>query len=337
MSFPDTPDEDFEQFFMNVLDLSRKDNSYKFAFARFLLEYSKEHTKPHVEFSTIAEYFLKYYWHMECKSKLKQAPQAEKTPEIIKIIRKQFGIRYYPQTFEKIKQEKSEKIQKCVEQIKNKCFHNVTWRFQKIKSGQTNKEKKIIFDYKIEKIVHSNKKSVDLENGINLNPKAMHFFKKYNTTLNKAVTLEWARFLEKLNPGLPELIRKTERELVLRTSLTKYGKALEPIFKNCFYCKNQLKPGNETNVDHVIPFGYIAEDKMWNFTLACQKCNCKKLGSLPPEKYLQNLIDRNKNYRAEIPLLEKSLTLLGMDSEKIIRDHYENAKSQGYAVLEQFP
>jgi len=339
VSFVAGSDEDFERFLMNVLSLSPKDNTYKFAFARFLLEYCKDHEQPHVEFSTIAQYFLKYYWHMECKSKLKQAPQAEKMPEIIKIIRKQFGTRYYPQTFEKIKQEEPDKIQKCIEQIVKKCFHNVTWRFQKVKSGQTSKENKLFFDYKIERTIHSNKKLINFDHGINLNPQAMLFFKKYNVTLNKSVTLEWARFLEKLNRGLPELISKTERELVQRTSLTKYRKALEPFFKNCFYCQNPLKTGKETNVDHVIPFHYIAEDKMWNFTLACQKCNCKKLGSLPPEKYLKNLIDRNNNYGVKIPLLEKSLTLLGEGFEKIIRDHYKNANSQGYDILrtEEFP
>ena len=199
MSFVATSDEDFERFLMNVLSLSPKDNTYKFAFARFLLQYSKDNTEPHVKFPTIAEYFLKYYWHMECKSKLKQAPQVEKKPEIIKIIQKQFGTRYYPQTFDNIKQEESEKIKKCIEQIIKKCFHNVTWRFQKVKYGKTSKEMKIIFDYKIERTIHSNKKLINFDYGIHLNPVAMQFFKKYNTTLNKAVTLEWARFLEKIN------------------------------------------------------------------------------------------------------------------------------------------
>ena len=59
MSFPDTPDEKFEQIFTNILDLSAKDNTYKFALARFLLEYSINHTNTHIKFSTIAEYFLK--------------------------------------------------------------------------------------------------------------------------------------------------------------------------------------------------------------------------------------------------------------------------------------
>ena len=90
MLFPETADEDFEQIFIHVIDLSAKDNTYKFAFARFLLEYSKKETETHVEFSTIAEYFLKYYWPQICKYKLRQNPQFKKKAEIITILEKEF-------------------------------------------------------------------------------------------------------------------------------------------------------------------------------------------------------------------------------------------------------
>ena len=36
-------------------------------------------------------------------------------------------------------------------------------------------------------------------------------------------------------------------------------------------------------------------------------------------------------------MLDTSLTLLGGNNEKIIRDHFENAKSHGYVVLKDFP
>jgi len=336
MNFPETTDEEFQRTLMNILDLSTKDNTYKFAFMRFLLDYCNENSKTHVEFETIAGYFFKYYWLQECKSKFKQAPQVEKKPEIIKIIQKEFDKPFYPQTFAKISKEETQKIKNCVNEIVKHGFHNVTWRFQKLKEGATAKERKIFFDYTILRVKNENRKYVNLDAGIDINPKAMKFFKKYNTVLKKAVNLEWARFLEKLNLGVPRLIQKTEGEIIPRTALGKYRKALEPYFKNCYYC-NKLLEKNQTHVEHVIPFDYIAEDNIWNFTLACQKCNCTKLGSLPPEKFLNELINRNRNYRSKIPMLDKSLTLLGANHEKIIRDHFENAKSHGYVVLENFP
>ena len=336
MNFPETSDEEFQRTLMNILDLSTKDNTYKFAFMRFLLDYCNESSETHVEFSTIASYFFKYYWLQECKSKFKQSPQIEKKPEIIKIIQKEFDKPFYPQTFEEISKKEPEKIHRCIEKIVKLGFHNVTWRFQKLKIGTTAKERKIFFNYTIDRPIHSNKKYINLEAGIDINPKAMEFFKKYNTVLKKAVNLEWARFLEKLNLGVPRLIQKTEGEIIPRTALGKYRKVLELYFKNCFYCGKELVK-NETHVEHVIPFDYIAEDNIWNFTLACQKCNCSKLGSLPPKKFLEKLIDRNKNYRDKIPMLNSSLTVLGLNYEKIIQDHFENAKSHGYQILEKFP
>jgi hypothetical protein len=58
---------------------------------------------------------------------------------------------------------------------------------------------------------------------------------------------------------------------------------------------------------------------------------------LPPKKFLDELINRNKNYHSKIPMLDTSLVLLGENNEKIIRDHFENAKSHGYIVLKDFP
>ena len=334
--FLETTDEEFQITLMNILDLSTKDNTYKFAFMRFLLDYCNENSNTHVEFETIAKYFFKYYWLQECKSKFKQAPQIEKKPEIIKIIQKEFDKPFYPQTFEKILKKEPRKVQNCIKEIVKFGFHNVTWRFQKLKVGKGSKEKKIFFDYTILRVVNENRKYIDLNTGIDINPKAMEFFKKYNTVLKKAVNLEWARFLEKLNLGVPRLIQKTEGEMIPRTALGKYRKALEPYFKNCFYCNNPLIK-NQTHVEHVIPFDYIAEDNIWNFTLSCQKCNCNKLGSLPPRKFLGELIDRNKNYRNKISMINDSLTLLGINHEKIIQDHYDNARSHGYMIIENFP
>ena len=301
---------------MNILDLSAKDNAYKFAFAKFLSEYCNSHneTETHVDFSTIAKYFLEYYWLQECKYKLRQAHQVSKKPEIIKIIQREFPKSYYPQSFQKIMEIEPEKIQRCIEKIKKKCFHNVTWRFQKIKYGRTNKEIRIFFDYKYDRIIHENKKFIDLDNGINLNPKAMSFFKRYNPVLNKAVILEWVRFLEILNKDVPKLIPKTEGTLTKRIDLGNFRIALKKQ-KRCFYCNNKLSPvPRQTHVEHVIPFDFIAEDNIWNFVLACQGCNLMKLGSLPPKKFLDKLIKRNKICGGRIPDLKKSLEILGTGS-----------------------
>ena len=305
--------------------------------ARFLLDYcSKEDVKPHVEFEVIAGYFLRYYWAQICKLKMKHAPQTRKKPEIVKIIEKAFPEPYYPQTFDEIKQKEPEKIQSCINAIIKRCFHNVTWRFQRVKVNRA-AEIRLYFDYKISRTVNENKKYVELSYGINLNPQAILFFKRRHAVLLKAVILEWAKFLEKLNTGLPKLIAKTEGSDIKRGNLAKYKQNLKPLFCYCFYCKQSLVGEIKIEVEHVIPFAYIAEDDIWNLTLACKKCNCEKLGALPPIQYIEKLIRRNKIYRKQIPGLEKSLTRLDSNFESIIKNHYENAKTQGYMSLKVFP
>ena len=340
MDFPEPTDEEFEQTFMHILTQGKKDNTYKFAFARFLLEYSQYQTKTHVEFSTIAEYYLKYYWPQVCNSKLRQSPR--KSPEVIQIIENEFDKPYYPQTFDKIKQEEPVKIENCIRNIERKCFEHVTYAFQNVKIGDETIDKApIFFEYKIRgfKKRYDREKDtplIDRDYGINLNPDAMSFFKRRSVSLNKAVTLEWARFLEEINVGVPKLIAKIEDEKSGRNLKTQ-RKALEPVEKNCFYCKTPLE-SVKNDIEHVIPFAYVRENEMWNLTRACKQCNCKKLGSLPSpkESWLGILFVRNKKYRNKISSngkkldLDESLKRLGDKHESIIGIQYDNAIQQGF-------
>lgn len=328
---------------MHVLNQGTKDNTYKFAFARFLLEYSQIKTETHVEFSTIAEYYLKYYWPQVCNSKLRQSPR--KSPEVIQIIENEFDKPYYPQTFDKIKQEEPVKIENCIRNIERKCFEHVTYAFQNVKIGDETVDKApIFFEWKKRgsKKRYDREKDtplIDRDYGINLNLDAMSFFKRRSVSLNKAVTLEWARFLEEINVGAPKLIAKIEGKIPSR-DLTTERDELEPFEKNCFYCKTLLETA-EINVEHVIPFSYIMENEMWNLTLVCKQCNCKKLGSLPSpkEKWLGKLFERNKKYRdkivskSDVKVLDKSLKRLGDKHESIIEIRYDNAEDLGFLLI----
>jgi len=336
--FDDFTESEFERVFLNILNLTSKDNTYKFALARFLLEYSNEHGpgETHVGFHTMAGYFLRYYWPQVCKLKMKHAPQVTKNPVIVQIIEKEFDMQRYPQTFPEILAEEPEKIKRCTEAIVKKCFHNVTWRFQRIQANRAT-ESRAFYAYTIKRTVHRNKKYVDLDSGITLNPKAMAFLKKYHAVLLKAVILEWSRFLEQLNVGMPKIIAKTEGMNTVRRSLAKYRRRLEPLFERCFYCGKTLGGGRKTQVEHVIPFDYIAEDDIWNLALACQRCNLQKLGALPPMRYIDDLVARNRNYAKRIPGLARSLGRLDSEFERTVKNHYETARSHGYVVLENFP
>ena len=360
MEFPEKTDKEFEELFMTIINPSQssKDSSYKFAFARFLIEYSRYNDKTKVSFSTIADYFLKYYWTQECRSKLNQSSykvmksQEKKVKKSIisSIIIKEFGDHVYPDFYEKIKEKFPQKIQNCISQIEKKSFHDVVYAFQYIKRGKKTEDvSPTFFHYGITGMKKrfdrdADKPLIDLKKGIEINPYAMRFFKRYHAALEKAVILEWVRFIEKFNVGVPALVEKIEGNPEKRKNLSKERKILYSFFKKCFYCNDILNPKNDSKnqlknqeVEHVIPFSFIREDEMWNFVLSCKECNCKKLGALPPKEFLKCLYNYHSKYTKKIPELEKSLGKLGEDPQRIINNHYDRAKDLGFLVYEEFP
>jgi len=164
----------------------------------------------------------------------------------------------------------------------------------------------------------------------------MKYFKQNHSLLLNSVILEWAKFLEKINKGLPMLISKIEGHTPKRASLERARKVLSNHFDKCFYCGRSLSQNKRNiHVDHFIPWSYIYEDEMWNLVLSCSECNLRKLGSLPPDDYIQRLLKRDLEYSDKIELLRKSLLKLDSENqyEKAIRKHYRSCKDYGFTVV----
>lgn len=152
----------------------------------------------------------------------------------------------------------------------------------------------------------------------------------------KAIILEWAKFLEKINRGLPMLIAKIEKEESQRGSLEGPYKTLRKYFDTCFYCDSPLSlDRNDVHVDHFIPWSYIFEDEIWNLVLACENCNLRKNSSLYPVEFVEKIINRNMQYCNKIEGLEKSLLRLDTEREwkKVVNRHYQNCKDYGFTVV----
>jgi len=88
-----------QKLFNSIVSQSVKDNTYKFALTKFLLDYVHENEESNIcqiSYNEIAEKFLEYYWFQECKYKLKQDFKVERMPMVIRIIRKYCGVEYIP-------------------------------------------------------------------------------------------------------------------------------------------------------------------------------------------------------------------------------------------------
>ena len=90
---------------------------------------------------------------------------------------------------------------------------------------------------------------------------------------------------------------------------------------------------------------------MWNSVLACQQCNCAKLDKLPPRRFVEALIEQNREYYPKIKDLRESVARMHrgrLEGDRISQDaveslrrnvewHYRNAAASGYPRMAKFP
>lgn len=139
--------------------------------------------------------------------------------------------------------------------------------------------------------------SFDLKgSGIYLSSSAYEFICKYKIEIEKINYYSWAMFLEKINDddALIRVLDKLEMATPRRTDLSLYREILFKEFEEntCFYCGEKFK--RVAHVDHFIPWSFIKTDNLWNFVLACPKCNIKKKDRLVSLDYVLKIEERNK-------------------------------------------
>jgi 5-methylcytosine-specific restriction endonuclease McrA len=307
-----------QQVFNTIVGQSIKDNTYKFALTKFLLDHAHTcKTKDEclrIEYKQIAEKFLEYYWFQECKYKLKQDFKVERMPVIIRIIRKYCGEEYIAESYEKYFKSKSELKEKMISEIERTCLQDVIPRLQP-KDNYTL--------YRHYHTLSSNGKKYRLppatQRYIEIDPETFLYFKQYYHELTKLLIYEWAKFLERTN-FTPRLIAKLESlGIQKRKSLTKFKKILlHQMDAKCFYCNDPVYLDN-LHIDHFIPWSYIFEDDIWNLVISCSDCNLKKSDALAPIKCVEKIEQRNKKY---------NFNQYGRE----IREYYENCYKAGFST-----
>lgn len=316
------------KMFLYILVRGKKDTTYKFAFARAMLEYCKD--KKHfgdrdvIPYRYFAGKFLKYFWHQICRFKIRQDFHVKRTPRLITAIckichdRKPVKFKKLPSEDKKIVEDE---IMKSLFGHSTKRSSYVVHKFQNIVENRQKKEIRMFYDYD------------DDEQEIRLKPGVFEFFHKYNEMLTMVTILEWAKFLEKANNSLPKLIAKVEKEDERRGSLAKFRQIYLRRHNPCFYCKVKIAK-KCINVDHFIPWRYMLSNDAWNLVLACKKCNCKKHDSLPDRKFLHKLIARNEAQYNSNKKLKKSLTSLDPDEKwkTVIKEYYQKCKDSKFQV-----
>jgi hypothetical protein len=174
--------------------------------------------------------------------------------------------------------------------------------------------------------------------GVMLNHGAGQFLTSHHRVLNLLAVGGWVKFTEQYSfaPRLYEKIagippeRKQERYRGFLVALQG---------TRCFYCDAE---STQLHIDHVVPWSFVLEDRIWNLILACRDCNCTKSDRTPDNDMLQKLTSRNSKLirclqSGELPFESASVRrdLQGFSHETLaahIAAMVENCRIDGFGV-----
>lgn len=267
---------------------SHHTTTYKYAFFKSILDnvFNVDIETKLLSYDNIAIRFTEIYWNLvlnyhlrqEIKTSHHEYTSVEK--ELFEFCKK-YGFDYSEKQsifpFESLRPDLQIEITK---KIKTQMMRYVVSAF----CGDTD-----------DQFYHFNKK--DKSEGIILNPDVYIALVKYKSVFEKQNYYEWIKYLEKAN--LEEdsyaLANKLDASAE-RQNLNPYRKVLVEFNQTkCFYCGKHLHDDNDkaSPVDHFIPWSFVKDDKLWNFVLACPRCNSSKSNILPEQDYFAALKERN--------------------------------------------
>ncbi len=308
-----------QKLFNSIIAKGVKDNTYKFALMKFLLDYAHENHScgiQKISYNEIAEKFLEYYWFQECKYKFKQDFKIERMPMVIRIIRKYCGEDYIPESYVKYFRNKQTLKNTMVKEIEQVCLQDVIPRLQPRNTFEFYQHFHILSPSgKKFRLPPKTKRYIEV-------PETAHkFFKDHYNELSKILIFEWAKFLEKTN-FTPRLIAKIEDlGIHKRRSLVKFKKILlSHMESKCFYCDSSISK-NDIHIDHFIPWSYIYDDAIWNLVISCSDCNLKKNDYLAARSCIYKIMKRNEEFGFN-------------EYRKDVQEYYENCSKAGFLTIE---
>ena len=356
--FGDWSDREFRDRFVSIIsEEGRKNNTYKFAWARFLLDHACDPCmmprmygsiwdrtvakaagttaggdggRDSVTYAEIALYFFAYYWPLACKARLEQGPANQK-PRVVQAIEEEFGGGAYPQSVCQIISEEPERVERCLKRIAKVGFGQVVYRFQKV-DGRLDP---MFYQYAAGPADKEGNRRIDLRGGILVNDRAARFFRENYGALDRAVSLEWLLATDSLNPGAPDLAGRFARAYGSCGGACRFLPGLEAAGRLCFYCGASPGPDERMCVDHFLPDDYVGGTERWNLVLACRKCGREKARKLPPPGCIGKLARRNarKGARAGAAAPPGRAARIERD---LVRQ-YDDAKRRGYPVAASLP
>lgn len=297
-------EEDLNDIF-SVLFSSKSKNttSYKFGFLKAILDnlYNVD-INLSLSFTSIFAKFAESYWNLVLVHKLKQCRGASQG-KIYDILHEEWS--NLPENKGRSENTNVIPFESLSAESQVKIISNVTKECSKYVVGATYADSKGNF-------YSFSKKSKT----ITLNPVVYQYLLRHKTMIEKVNYFEWAKFLHEVNESSGNDYLESLDYSTKRNNLDVYRKILfeldtpEEKGHRCFYCDEPLMDDRHTHVDHFIPWSFVKDDKLWNFVLACSKCNERKKNKLPPSDKIDLIVKRNRmliDSRDSVPLIDTNV------------------------------
>lgn len=264
-----------------IVAAGRKTNSYKFALWRALA-----HLAPiasAISKFDLAPLFLEYYWPLQVKYHIRQGIDPDKDPIVMRRIRERLnaGTIAQGESLADFRKRNPTEYQKLVTRIAAEAFDDVVPRFHIVRGTAINPK---VFTFSGN--IGTAGSTIELTKG------GRRFLIDYRKLVDYVAISGWVRFTEEFTSA-PKLHDKIGGTNVRRRAVSQWCKALSEIqHGKCFYDENHEMSSPE--VDHVLPWSFVLEDKTWNLVLACRQCNNDKRDRLADEGSLHRLCARNQ-------------------------------------------
>ena len=263
-------------------DSSMKRNTYKFGLVKAILDNLFNGTETengvYISYYDLFAKFAENYWNLVVKYNLRQM-RKDKRSELSRLEVILMDTIHDNCVLEKLEFESIEAEQKkqIIKKVMTECKRCVIGALYEDFEGA-------LYGFDL------------ADEGLYLSYKGYEFMLRHKMELEKLNYYSWAKFLEKINEDsvLVKVIDKLELSTPKRNNLSVYQSVMEREFGecNCFYCGKKLKRLS-VHVDHVIPWSFVKDDKIWNLVLSCAQCNEKKHNRIPVKDYILQLEKRN--------------------------------------------
>lgn len=270
-----------------VVTRGRNTNSYKFALWRALasLAPATDEQRPNISKHDLAPLFLKYYWPLEVTYHVRQGVDPEKDPIVMVLIRKllEEGVINSAETLKEFAKRMPNAHDTLLAMIVRRAFDDVIPRFHIVRGARISPE---IFTF--------TGTPGNAGDTIELTSGGRQFLIDYRRLVDYVAVSGWVRFTEGFTSA-PRLHDKIDGSDLKKGAVSRWRSSLL-VMQNgrCFYDQNgETHDMASPEVDHVLPWSFVLEDRTWNLVLACHKCNNHKLDKLTDLDTMRRLCARN--------------------------------------------